>query len=106
MPVTSLNDITPKEIMPGFYGKLIHASESTLIFWQVKAGSSFPLHYHVHEQITIVTSGKFAMTIDGKEYTLKENDSYIIAPNVPHSGKALTDCTIIDSFCPAREEYK
>ncbi|NOY99054.1 MAG: cupin domain-containing protein, partial [Chloroflexi bacterium] len=30
----------------------------------------------------------------------------VIPPDVPHAGRAVTDCRIIDVFYPTREEYK
>ena len=36
---------------------------------------------------------------------LKENHVCVIPSNVTHSGKALSDCELIDVFCPARTEY-
>jgi quercetin dioxygenase-like cupin family protein len=33
-------------------------------------------------------------------------DVLVIPPNVPHSGKALTDVSVMDAFAPVREDYR
>jgi quercetin dioxygenase-like cupin family protein len=30
----------------------------------------------------------------------------IIPPHVPHSGRAITDCRVIDVFYPTRDDYR
>ena len=45
---------------------------------------------------------------DGKviDHRLREGDTFFIPPNVPHSGRSITNCRIIDVFCPVREDYR
>ena len=105
MPIKNLDDITAKEIIPGFFGKFVHAEKSTLAYWEIKAGSELPEHAHFHEQTSQVTEGTFEMTIDGQKHILKPGAVAVIPSNVRHSGKALTDCKITDTFCPQRPEY-
>ena len=106
MQPASLQDIPGRPTVPGFTGKFIHGEKSSLAFWEIKAGSESPVHQHMHEQITYIAEGVFEMTIDGKVYTLRQHDTLVIPSNVPHGGKALTDCRIIDTFAPVREDYK
>ena len=37
---------------------------------------------------------------------ISEGDTIVIPSNYKHYGTALTDCKIMDVFCPKREEYK
>ena len=37
---------------------------------------------------------------------LKNGDVIVIPSNIPHSGRALTKCILMDVFSPVREEYK
>jgi len=46
------------------------------------------------------------MELDGKKYLLEQNDTLVIPPDTPHGGRALADCKIIDSFSPARDDYR
>jgi quercetin dioxygenase-like cupin family protein len=50
--------------------------------------------------------GEFEMVIEGETRTLKANTVTVIPSNAKHSGRALTDCKIIDVFYPVREDYR
>ncbi len=100
------NDITTKEIAPGFFSKLIHTENNTINFLEVAEGSVLPLHSHPHEQSSFVLDGKFEMTVGDETKQLSPNDFVLIPGGVPHSGRALTDCKLIDVFSPVREDYR
>ena len=101
-----LAEIVPKEIMPGYHGKLIHTQNMSLAFWEVEAGAKVPEHAHMNEQVMQVLEGKFEFTLDGVTKTYEPGDLVIIPPHVSHSGLALTPCKLMDVFSPTREEYK
>lgn len=101
-----IKDIPSREIVPGFTGRFIHGKQSTMAFWEIKKGYELPLHHHVHEQITYIVSGELKMVIGDKEYIFTADTTGVIPSNVPHSGFAITDCVVIDSFAPVREDYR
>ena len=101
-----LAEIVPKEIMPGYQGKLIHTQNMSLAFWEVEAGAKVPEHAHMNEQVMQVLEGKFEFTLGGDTKTFEPGDLVIIPPHVLHSGLALTPCKLMDVFSPTREEYK
>lgn len=101
-----LAEIVPKEIMPGYHGKLIHTQNMSLAFWEVEAGAKVLEHAHMNEQVMQVLEGKFEFTLDGITKTYEPGDLVIIPPHVPHSGLALTPCKLMDVFSPTREEYR
>lgn len=102
----SMADIQVKEIAPGFMSKLVHTAGNTFNFIEVKAGNAVPLHTHVHEQSSFVLEGRFEMTIDGQTQVLEPGTYCIIPSMVPHGGKAITDCKLLDIFNPVREDYR
>ncbi|WP_282054624.1 cupin domain-containing protein [Maribacter luteus] len=102
----NLSNIPSKEIMPGYHGKLVHSENMSIAFWEVEKDAEVPEHSHMNEQIMHVIEGTFEFTLDGVTDVYIPGDLVIIAPNVAHSGKALTPCKLMDVFSPAREEYK
>lgn len=106
MSFIDLDKINKKEIVPGFEGKFIHTDNMTVVYWNIKAGSQLPEHSHHNEQITTIIEGEFVLTSDTETRNVKPGDVAIFPSNVKHSGKALTDCYIMDVFYPVREDYK
>ncbi|MEL7269277.1 MAG: cupin domain-containing protein [Bacteroidota bacterium] len=102
----NLSEVKTKEIMPGYHGKMVHSESMTWAFWDVEDQAEVPEHHHPHEQIMHVIEGSFEFTLDGNTETYGPDDVVIIPSNVPHSGKALTPCRLMDIFSPAREEYR
>jgi quercetin dioxygenase-like cupin family protein len=101
-----LGEIPVKQIFPGFHGKMVHGDSSTLAIWDIKKGSILPEHHHFHEQITYVLEGELEMVIDGEKHVLTAGTVHVIPSHTPHSAIALTDCKVIDSFSPARDDYR
>jgi quercetin dioxygenase-like cupin family protein len=101
-----LDDIPVKNTLPGFSGKMVHGDTSSLVFWEIKKGSVSPEHKHVHEQITYIAEGELEMVIGGQKYRMPAGTVHVIPSMVPHSALAITDCKIIDSFAPARDDYR
>ena len=106
MPFTIWTDIQPREIVPGFHGRFAHTDGMTLAYWEVGAGASLPEHAHHHEQITTILEGRFEMTVGGETRILEAGGVAVIPSHVPHQGTALTACRIVDSFQPARDDYR
>ena len=106
MSFIKINDIAPKEIVPGFSARFIHSANITIAYWEMKAGASIPVHHHVHEMIVNVMEGRLELTIGNDTKVLEAGMAGIIPSNVPHTATALTVCKVIDVFYPVREDYK
>ena len=102
----NLSQIEAKEMMPGYHGKFVHGQEMSWAFWEVEQDAVAPVHRHVHEQIMHVVEGSFEFSLQGVTALYGPGDLVVIPPNVPHGGKALTPCKLMDVFCPVREDYK
>ena len=101
-----ISKIEQKEVMEGFRGRFFHTKSSTIAFWEIEKDAILPEHSHSNEQTTQLIEGTLEMTINTKTMILKPGMIVSIAPNLKHSGKALTNCILTDTFCPAREDLK
>ncbi|MBN2399279.1 MAG: cupin domain-containing protein [Candidatus Aminicenantes bacterium] len=106
MVFIDLKDIEEKEIVPGFHARFVHSQNMTFAYWRIEAGALLPSHAHPHEQVAHVSKGEFELTIDGVATILKPGQVAVIPGGVPHCGRAVTACEIIDVFYPIREDYK
>jgi quercetin dioxygenase-like cupin family protein len=106
MRVTKLGDLETREVVPGFKAKFVHSDQLTIAHWEIREGASLPEHSHHHEQTVNIMDGRFNLIVDGNLHELESGTAVVIPPNVPHSGKAVTDCRIIDVFFPVREDYR
>ena len=102
----NISELESKEIIKGYHGRFVHMESFTLGFWEVEAGASIPLHSHEHEQTTQVIEGEFEMTVGSDTKVYKSGMLVKIPSNIPHGGKAITNCKLSDVFCPVREDYK
>ncbi|MFD1614706.1 cupin domain-containing protein [Gelatiniphilus marinus] len=98
--------IPKKKLIEGIIGQYIHTDTNTIGYITIEKGAILPAHSHIHEQITQVISGKLEMTIDGVTQVLEPDSITVIPSNAIHSANALTNCIVIDTFSPVREDYK
>ncbi len=106
MPFVKTENLPEKEIVAGIRGRFVHTDNMTVGHIAIAAGAVLPAHAHPHEQVTNLLEGEFEMTLDGETRVLTPGDAAVIPSNAPHSGKALSDCRLIDVFQPARDDYR
>ncbi len=102
----SLTDIPAFEITRGFTAQMFHTEGMTIAHVDVEAGAELPEHAHFHEQVSNILEGEFEFVLGGEKMLLRPGDSLVIPSNVPHSGRALTHCRILDVFTPVREDFR
>lgn len=106
MPIVDLHDLPVKELFPGLRARLIHSERVTHSWVDVDPGATFPEHRHPHEQIVSVLAGSLELIVDGVPHVLTPGLVYVIPPNVPHSGGSQGGCRVLDTFAPARDDYR
>lgn len=97
----SMPEISP---VPGFRARIAHGTDCTLAFWTVDEGAELPVHQHPEEQVLCVQDGTFELTVDGVTKQLGVGSVVSIPGDVPHGGRAVTPCTLLDVFRPKRPE--
>lgn len=102
----NLDDLVANELIPGFNGKMIHTDGMTLAYWDIKKDSELKEHQHPQEQVVNMLEGEFEITVQGTSHHLIKGDILAIEGNQPHSGRAITDCKILDVFTPVRDDYR
>ena len=102
----TLADLAQKEPLPGYKVRFVHTDHVTLAYWEIEAGAKLPEHAHPHEQVGTMLEGTYEFTIGGETKQVNPGEVAVIPTNVPHSGKAVTDCRVLDVFHPVREDYR
>ncbi len=104
--IQNVSNIPEKELFEGLRARFIHTENVTIGHVTIDKGAVLPEHAHIHEQITHIVAGELEMTVNNQTNVLSAGMSVTIPSNVIHSAKALTNCQVIDTFCPVREDYK
>ncbi len=90
----------------GILANLFHTKNISIMRYSLKKGFKFQDEGHTNEQITIVLTGKYKFSVNGKTKIMKPWDAVHIEANEKHGGEALTAVTGIDIFFPKRKEKK
>ena len=91
---------------PGITRQILgYDGELMLVRVVFEAGAVGSPHAHPHRQVSYVCKGAFEVTIDGETRTLREGDSFFVAPDLVHGAVALDAGELIDVFTPARESF-
>jgi quercetin dioxygenase-like cupin family protein len=106
MSEIDLASLPIREIFPGIRARLVHSDRTSHSWVEIDQGSSFPEHHHPHEQIVSVLEGELELIVGGVTHRLSPGRMFVIPPDVPHSGTAITACRVLDVFAPTRDDYR
>ena len=106
MEYHALEQIPPKELLPGITARLVHTQHLTIAHWRFEPDADLLEHAHPHEQVVNMMRGEFRFTVEGETRLLRPGDVVVIPPHARHSGRSITECYIIDVFYPVREDYQ
>lgn len=101
-----INTIDLIEVIPGFRGRFVHTDAMNIAFWEVDAEVELPLHSHHHTQTTQVVEGELEFEIGEETEIYTSGKMVVIKSMIEHRGRAITDCKLIDTFTPVREDHK
>ena len=104
-PFFSLDAGPWRDMGNGQQQRVLHLEGMTAMLLRLPAGASTdPEHYHPHEQIACVVSGRVRMTIGAQARVLNAGDGYRVPSGIKHHVQALEDAVIMDCFSPKRED--
>lgn len=101
-----LDKLNELQLAAGIAARVVTAESMSVAFVQIAAGSLLPEHHHPNEQVVCVIEGELELTVDGEPHILVPGRVMVLPPNLPHSGRAITDCRVIDVFHPVREDFR
>lgn len=105
-PFVTDQDVAWVDAAPGIRRKVLcHDDGIMLARFAFEKGAVGALHSHPHKQCSVIESGVFDVTIDGKTKRLGAGGSYLVAPNLVHGAVAIEAGVIVDSFSPLREDF-
>jgi len=101
------NSLARQELRDGVSARAAWGEKIMLSFIDLDPHSVIPGHSHPHEQMGIVLSGKFELTIGDESRLVQEGDAYLIPSGVEHSIRVLeSQARALDIFSPPREDFK
>lgn len=100
------NQIDWEQTGDGIRRKILGFDDQVMmVIVEFEKGAVGSLHHHVHRQVSYVASGKFEVTINGKQKVLQQGDCFFVAPDLAHGVVAVEEGSLIDVFVPAREDF-
>lgn len=105
MAFLNFNTKNKVKIWDGIKGALFHSDKLTIGEMIIDQGTLLPEHFHPHEQWLNLLEGQLQLTVGDETQILHPGMAAYIPPNIPHSGKAITRCKVIDVFYPVREDF-
>lgn len=105
MPLVDHKELKELALAEGIRARVVNTGNVSVAHVRLDAGALLPEHAHHHEQIVNVVEGELELTVDGEAVVLKPGLSMVLAPMIPHSGRALTDVLVLDIFHPVREDF-
>jgi quercetin dioxygenase-like cupin family protein len=106
MPFTTFSTLPTRQLFPGAIGRYAHTGKMTLGEVEIAAGSVVPTHQHPHDQFSYILAGRVEFTIGEETQVLEAGQCAVIPGGTPHGARALSASRILDTFAPARDDYR
>ncbi len=95
------------ELADGVSFRPVFGEKLLLNFLTFGPERGFPTHDHPEEQFGLILEGEMELTIRDETRLLRKGDLYAIPPDVPHSGRTLSQaCLVLDIFSPPRAGFR
>jgi quercetin dioxygenase-like cupin family protein len=99
----SFSSLPSDEPFPGVSRRALTTARATVSRYTFGPASSFPLHHHPQEQITLIEGGSVEMTVGGERLSLQAGEWAVVEPDVPHGITAgAHGATVVAIVSPPR----
>ena len=105
MPVIDLNKLKELQLAPGIRARVVNTGNTSVAHVILDEGAVLPAHTHHNEQVVNVIEGELELVVAGETQRLTPGHSLVLAPMIPHSGRAIKKCYVVDIFHPVREDF-
>lgn len=106
MGLVELKNLPELKIAPGIKAFAVATDTLTVLHVKIEKDALLPEHSHHNEQIVNVTEGELELTVDSVVHSLTPGKVMVLLPNIIHSGRAISECRVVDVFHPAREDFR
>ena len=97
--VVTWDEVEADEVYPGIFRQQLTGAQGTVVRYVYRPGSTFPVHQHPEEQITVVHLGEIEFTVAGEAVVLRAGQVAVIPGNVPHGARVRGgDMVVADNF--------
>ena len=104
MPFVDTRTLEVVERRPGWYGRYFDSPSMTVTHYEFTEGSTIHEHSHPQEEVWHVIEGELEIDLDGDVRIAGPGMAAIMAPNVRHAVKALTNGKAIVVDWPLRPD--
>ncbi len=106
MSLFKLDKIKEIKLIEGITAKVVTAESMTVAHVTLLEGAILPEHAHINEQVLNLIKGELELIVAGEKFVLTAGQVMVLPGNVPHSGRAIKECYVVDVFHPIREDFK
>ncbi len=97
--------IAEEKLNPLLSRRVVHTGQMTIARLRLAKGAVVPLHQHVNQQVTMLTSGVLQFDMGDETVILRAGELLVIPPEQPHRVEALEESVATDLFTPQREDW-
>ena len=105
MSVICLDELKELQLAPGIRARVVNTGNVSVAHVILDEGALLPAHAHHNEQVVNVIEGELELEVEGRTMRLTAGHSTVLAPMVPHSGRAIKRCYVVDIFHPVRDDF-
>ena len=101
----ALDTVRELTLAPGIRARVVNTGNMSVAHVVLDEGAALPEHAHHNEQVVNVIEGELELTVAGETHRLTRGRVVVLPPMVPHSGRAVSACYVVDVFHPTREDF-